>query len=72
MTVVIIVEKYQFYSHLICIEFTACDKINFIFIYLFLIYLFAYLLINLFIYLFSDSDVVLFMLLSVLLRSELV
>ena len=22
------VEKYQFYSHLICIEFTACDKIN--------------------------------------------
>ena len=22
------VEKYQFYSHLICIEFTACDKID--------------------------------------------
>ena len=22
------VEKYQFYSHLICIEFTACNKIN--------------------------------------------
>ena len=22
------VEKYQFYSHLICIEFTACDKIK--------------------------------------------
>ena len=22
------VEKYQFYSHLICIGFTACDKIN--------------------------------------------
>ena len=22
------VEKYQFYSHLICMEFTACDKIN--------------------------------------------
>ena len=22
------VEKYQFYSHLICIEITACDKIN--------------------------------------------
>ena len=22
------VEKYQFYSYLICIEFTACDKIN--------------------------------------------
>ena len=21
-------EKYQFLSHLICIEFTACDKIN--------------------------------------------
>ena len=21
-------EKYQFYSHLICIEFTACDKIK--------------------------------------------
>ena len=22
------VEKYQFYSHLMCIEFAACDKIN--------------------------------------------
>ena len=22
------VEKYQCYAHLICIEFTACDKIN--------------------------------------------
>ena len=22
------VEKYQYYAHMICIEFTACDKIN--------------------------------------------
>ena len=30
-TIFFTVEKYQFYSHLICIEFTACDKINLVF-----------------------------------------